>query len=40
MIIIRINEDENVNTETLLRICQYLECNIKDICEVKQVKGG
>ncbi|WP_421781079.1 hypothetical protein [Gardnerella sp. DNF01195] len=27
-----------MNTETLLRICQYLECDIKYICEVKQVK--
>ncbi|WP_427876931.1 helix-turn-helix domain-containing protein [Gardnerella sp. 2492-Sm] len=29
-----------MNTETLLRICQYLECDIKDICEVKQVKNN
>lgn len=34
----RLNKGENVNTETLLRICQYLECGIGDICEVKQVK--
>lgn len=36
--IARISKGENVTTETLLRICQYLECDIKDICEVKQVK--
>ncbi|WP_421780577.1 helix-turn-helix domain-containing protein [Gardnerella sp. KA00390] len=38
--IARISKGENVNTETLLRICQYLECDIKDICEVKQVKNN
>lgn len=31
----RLNKGENVNTETLLRICQYLDCGIGDICEVK-----
>lgn len=38
--IARISKGENVNTETLLRICQYLKCDIKDICEVKQVKNN
>lgn len=38
--IARISKGENVNTETLLRICQYLECDIKDVCEVKQVKNN
>lgn len=37
--IARINKGENVNTETLLRICQYLECSIGDIYEVKQIKN-
>nr|WP_242821325.1 helix-turn-helix transcriptional regulator [Mageeibacillus indolicus] len=33
------NKGENVNTETILRICQYPACGIGDICEVKQVKN-
>lgn len=36
----RLNKGENVNTETLLRICQYLECGIADICEVKQITNN
>ena len=38
--IARLNKSENVNTKTLLRICQYLECGIADICEVKQIKNN
>lgn len=36
----RLTKGENVNTKTLLRICQYLECGITDICEVKQIKDN
>ena len=36
----RLTKGKNVNTETLLRICQYLECGIGDICEVKQVNDN
>lgn len=32
--VVRLNKGENVTTETLLRICQYLECDIADICRV------
>ena len=35
--IARLNKGENVNTETLLKICQYLNCEISDICQVKQI---
>ncbi|WP_277035130.1 helix-turn-helix domain-containing protein [Propionimicrobium lymphophilum] len=32
--IVRLNNGENVTTDTLLRICQYLDCQIGDICEI------
>lgn len=32
--IARLNKGENVTTDTLLRICQYLNCSLPDICEV------
>ncbi|MDK8486216.1 helix-turn-helix domain-containing protein [Corynebacterium pseudodiphtheriticum] len=32
--IARLNKGENVTTDTLLRICQYLECELPDICEI------
>ena len=35
----RLNKGENVNTETLLRICQYLRCDVADICEVKPIEN-
>ena len=30
----KLGHDENVNTEVLIRICQALECDISDICEL------
>lgn len=32
--IARLNRGDNVTTDTLLRICQYLECKLPDICEI------
>lgn len=32
--IARLNKGENVTTDTLLRICQYLKCDLPDICEI------
>lgn len=32
--VVRLNKGENVTTETLLRICQYLEYDVADICRV------
>ena len=32
--IMRLNKGENITTDTLLRICQYLECQLADICEI------
>lgn len=29
----KLKNDENVNTETLLKICKVLECDISDIVE-------
>ncbi|WP_082162617.1 helix-turn-helix domain-containing protein [Campylobacter ureolyticus] len=33
--IARLNKGGNVNTKTFLKICQYFNCSISDICEVK-----
>lgn len=40
--VVRLNKGENVTTETLLRICQYLECDIAEICRVVSTtaRGG
>lgn len=34
----KLSKGENVNTSTLLRICQALNCDIADICEVVSKK--
>lgn len=30
----RLNSGDNVTTDVLLRICQVLECQIEEVCEV------
>lgn len=35
--IARLNKGENVTTDTLLRICQYLDCALPEICEIVPV---
>ena len=32
----KLNKDENVSTETLVKICTALKCNIGDIVEITQ----
>lgn len=36
--IARLGRRQNVTTETLLYICQYLDCQIGDICEVVPIQ--
>ncbi len=31
VILAKLGKDENVNTSTLIRICEYLDCEITDI---------
>ena len=33
----KLNKGEEVSMGTLLRICEYLECNIGDICDAVKV---
>jgi len=33
----KLNRDENVSTETLVRICTALKCDIADIVEVTNI---
>jgi DNA-binding Xre family transcriptional regulator len=32
----KLNRGENVNTDTLVRICQALNCQLEDIMELRQ----
>ena len=41
--IAKLGKGDNLNTDTLLKICDVLECDISDICEVVcngEQKGG
>ena len=33
----KLNKDENVSTETLVRICTALKCDISDIVEITDI---
>lgn len=35
----KLNKDENVSTETLVRICTALKCDISDIAEITDVEN-
>ena len=35
----KLNKDENVSTETLVRICTALKCDISDIVEVTDIEN-
>lgn len=35
----KLNKDENVSTETLVRICTALKCDISDIVEITDIKN-
>jgi len=34
----KLSKNENVNTETLVRICEALDCTLADICEIQSEK--
>ena len=34
----KLNKDENVSTETLVRICTALKCDISDIAEITDIE--
>ena len=34
----KLNKDENVSTETLVRICTALKCDISDIVEITDIE--
>jgi len=36
--IIKLRRGENVNTAVLIRLCNYLDCKLSDICEYKPDK--
>ena len=35
----KLNKDENVSTETLVRICTALKCDISDIVEITNIEN-
>ena len=35
----KLNKDENVSTETLVRICTALKCEISDIVEITDIEN-
>ena len=37
--ITKLNKDENVSTETLVRICTALKCDISDIVEITNIEN-
>ena len=38
--IAKLGKGENITTDVLLKICKVLECDITDIMEISNVKGG
>ena len=36
--IARLSKGENVTTDTILQICQYLNCSLSTICEIVPIK--
>ena len=36
----KLRKNEEVALSVLLRICEYLDCNIGDICDAVKVEGG
>jgi len=38
--IAKLGKGENLNTDTLLKICNVLNCDISDICEVVRMNDG
>ncbi|MCL2427081.1 MAG: helix-turn-helix transcriptional regulator [Oscillospiraceae bacterium] len=38
--IAKLGKGENLNTDTLLKVCDVLNCDISDICEVVRMNDG
>jgi DNA-binding Xre family transcriptional regulator len=38
--IAKLSKNETVTTETLDKICKFLDCEIEDICEVEREMNG
>ncbi len=36
----KLNKGEDVSLSVLIRICEYLDCDIGDICEVVRAENG
>lgn len=35
----KLNKNQEVSMAVLLRICEYFDCNIGDICDAVRIKG-
>lgn len=36
----KLNQNENVSLEIIVKICEFLNCDIGDVCEVVESKEG
>lgn len=36
----KLNQNENVSLEIIIKICEFLECDIGDVCEIVEGKEG
>lgn len=36
----KLNQNENVSLEIIIKICEFLNCNIGDVCEIAESKEG
>ena len=36
----KLNQNENVSLEIIIKICEFLNCDIGDVCEIAESKEG
>lgn len=36
----KLNQNENVSLEIIIKICEFLNCDIGDVCEITESKEG
>lgn len=36
----KLNQNENVSLEIIIKICEFLNCDIGDVCEIAERKEG
>lgn len=36
----KLNQNENVSLEIIIKICEFLNCDIGDVCEIAECKEG